>query len=419
MRTSRAVERETAANPREVQRRELSANPSAVEHVLALQRLAGNAAVGRLLKAGHDGSVRRLQRDDKEREAELAYYESTRQVRLEAAAKLNDEWWRANLPGGEWSQIDGFWRGGRKAALIQAISTPGHGLETRQVLRIWTLYWADKFNLLNNFVDNMGGCAKSVPDDKCSEYQRQYGEAASMLSAVYDVLEILLAAEEQHKSLTIDQINEAAINALRFRAIVGLLAAVAGGLRQSASAQPLGRPAPQSSQGEESTTTRAPEPIREPSTITPKTPPPPPRTLTNATTTDVAQLNDEGFVLNRITPNGRTAVYQNPTTGARTEITLRQGGPTWANPAWGRGRLESELRDHGFILDRQTRGEGGLLYRNSSTGEEVRIMPRPGQQFRDEPIEKHLGSSYYRYRRNGNVEWGDHTMVPDKNEARR
>lgn len=418
MRTSRPVERENAANPREVQRRELSANPSAVEHVLALQRLAGNAAVGRLLRAGHERTVRRLQRDDQERDAELAYYESTRQVRLEAAAKLNDEWWRANLSGGDASQIDAFWRGGRKAALIQAISTPDHGLGARQVLRIWTLYWADEFNLLNNFVDNMGGCAKSVPDDKCSEYQRRFSQAASMLSAVVDVFDILQAAEQLHKSLTLDQINEHASQALRFRAIVGLLAAVAGGLRQSPRAQPLGRPSSRVFEDEESTTTSPPEPVRQPSTVTPKTPPPPPRTLTNATTTDVAELKDDGFVLNRITPNGRTAVYQNPTTGARAEVTLRQGGPTWANPAWGRGRLESELRDRGFILDRQTRGEGGLLYRNSSTGEEVRIMPKPGQQFRDEPIEKHLASSYYRYRPNGNVEWGDHTMLPDKTDKK-
>jgi hypothetical protein len=105
MRTSRAVERETAANPRRVQRGELAANPSAVEQVLALQRLAGNAAVSRLLRPGHDRTVRRLQRDDKEREAERAYYESMRQVRLEGAAKANEEWWRANLPGGDGSQI--------------------------------------------------------------------------------------------------------------------------------------------------------------------------------------------------------------------------------------------------------------------------------------------------------------------------
>jgi len=232
-----------------------------------------------------------------------------------------------------------------------------------------------------------------------------------MLSAVVDVLSILEVAEQHKKSLTLDQVNEYASDALRFRAIMGFMAAAATGLRQSPRAAPRGRPGSQD--GAAGKSTRTPAPTRQPGSTTPKTPPPPPRSLTNATTTDVAQLKDEGFVLHRVTPNGRTAVYHHPTTGARVEVTLRQGGPTWVNPAWGRGRLESELRDRGFILDRATRGEGGLLYRNSSTGEEVRIMPKPGQQFRDEPIEKHLGTSYYRYRRNGNVEWGDHTMVRD------
>ena len=95
-------------------------------------------------------------------------------------------------------------------------------------------------------------------------------------------------------------------------------------------------------------------------------------------------------------------------------MTLRQGGPAWLKPGWGRGRVEAELRGRGFILNRATRGEGGLLYRNPETTEEIRIMPRPSEKFRDEPIEKHLNSYYYRYRPNGNVEWGDHTTMPDK-----
>ncbi|MGK5114748.1 HNH/ENDO VII family nuclease [Geodermatophilus sp. CPCC 205506] len=254
MRTSRAIGRESAASPREAQRREPVAKPPTVEHVLALQRRAGNAAVNRLLGAGHDRTVRRLQRDDKEREAERAYYESTRQVRLEGAAEVNDAWWRANLSGGDASQIDAFWRGGRKAALIQAISTPDHGLGKRQVLRIWTLYWADKYNLVNNFVDNMGGCARHVPDDKCSEYQRQYSQAAAMVSAVVDVHHILSAAEQHKKSLTLDQINEYASDALRLRGIMVLVAGVAGGLRQSFRAPPRSRAASQGFGGGKSKT---------------------------------------------------------------------------------------------------------------------------------------------------------------------
>ena len=76
--------------------------------------------------------------------------------------------------------------------------------------------------------------------------------------------------------------------------------------------------------------------------------------------------------------------------------------------------MEAELRDRGFVLAKPTRGEGGLLYRNPTTGEEIRIMPRPSEQFRDEDIEKHLSDHYYRYRRHGSAEWEDHTLIPDK-----
>jgi Domain of unknown function (DUF4157) len=155
-------------------------------------------------------------------------------------------------------------------------------------------------------------------------------------------------------------------------------------------------------------------PATVPPAITPKTPPPEPLALANATTTDIANLKDEGFVFERNTPDGRTAVYRNPTTGQRAVVTLRRGGPQWLKPGWGRNRVESELRDRGFSLRSPTRGEGGLWYRNPATGEEIRIMPRPSEVFRDEAIEKHLNDNYYRYRPNGNVEWGDWTTIPDK-----
>ena len=175
-----------------------------------------------------------------------------------------------------------------------------------------------------------------------------------------------------------------------------------------------------SGRGTPSVKTRKPAQDGEPEqTTTPaknptKTPPPPPRTLSNASTTDVQNLKKEGFVLDRVNRDGTTAVYRNPTTGERATITLRRGGPGWINPAWGRARIEAELRGRGFALGRQTRGEGGLLYENRTTGEEIRIMPRPGQQFRDEPIEKHLGANYYRYRPRGDAAWGEHTTIVDK-----
>jgi hypothetical protein len=148
--------------------------------------------------------------------------------------------------------------------------------------------------------------------------------------------------------------------------------------------------------------------------VTPKAPAPAPRALTDATTTDVDALKKEGFVFERNSPDGRTTVFRNPDSGQRAVIQLQRGGPTWISPAWGRSRLEAELRNRGFVLLRPTRGEGGLIYRNSQTREEIRIMPRPSERFRDEQIEKHLNSNYYRYRSGPDQEWGTATTIIDK-----
>jgi hypothetical protein len=155
-------------------------------------------------------------------------------------------------------------------------------------------------------------------------------------------------------------------------------------------------------------------PATRPAPAPSKSPPPAPQTITGATTTDIQGLKQQGFVLDRVNRDGTTALYRHPVSGARVTVVLRRGGPAWINSAWGRNRIEAELRTRGFMLNRQTRGEGGLLYRNRTSGEEVRIMPRPNQQFRDEPIEKHLGRSYYRYRQGQDAPWGDHTAIVEK-----
>ena len=81
---------------------------------------------------------------------------------------------------------------------------------------------------------------------------------------------------------------------------------------------------------------------------------------------------------------------------------------------WGRNRLVKELHDQGFVLDRATRSGDGLLYRNAATGEEMRIMPRPAQRFRNDPPGKHESGYYYRYRDGPDQPWGPHTSIPDK-----
>lgn len=97
---------------------------------------------------------------------------------------------------------------------------------------------------------------------------------------------------------------------------------------------------------------------------------------------------------------------------ARLAEILRDAIPN-ANPSWGVNRLRNELYDRGFVLRRPT-DSPGLLYRNESTGEEVRIMERPQSQHRSDPREKYIFRYYYRYRPGRGQSEGAHTPIPDK-----
>jgi hypothetical protein len=136
--------------------------------------------------------------------------------------------------------------------------------------------------------------------------------------------------------------------------------------------------------------------------------------INNATTTHISLLESEGYLKHGMSGDGRSLFYRHPDTGEIVQISLRRGGPSWINPQWGISRLESELRNRGFRFERPTKGEGGSIYRHDTTGEEIRIMPRPSEIYRDEPIEKHLNKYYFRYRTGSDKPWGDHTAIPDK-----
>ena len=75
---------------------------------------------------------------------------------------------------------------------------------------------------------------------------------------------------------------------------------------------------------------------------------------------------------------------------ARLAEILRNAIPN-TNPSWGVNRLTKELHERGFVLVRPTESPG-LLFTNSDTGEEVRIMERPPRQRRSDPQEKHVRS---------------------------
>jgi hypothetical protein len=98
---------------------------------------------------------------------------------------------------------------------------------------------------------------------------------------------------------------------------------------------------------------------------------------------------------------------------ARLAEILRDAIPN-TNPSWGMNRLTKELYERGFVLKEPARGEG-LICRNETTGEELRIMKRPSLgPSRSDPLQKFHNDYYYRYRRRDDQRWGSPITIPNK-----
>lgn len=100
---------------------------------------------------------------------------------------------------------------------------------------------------------------------------------------------------------------------------------------------------------------------------------------------------------------------------ARLRELLRDAIPN-TNPDWGVNRLRKELIDRGFVLHRPARRGRGIILKNFSTKEEVRIMEVPTHRFRTDPPQKHLNSYFYRYRPEKDLAEGSHITILDKYE---
>jgi len=114
------------------------------------------------------------------------------------------------------------------------------------------------------------------------------------------------------------------------------------------------------------------------------------------------------------TVEGEIRHFKNVVEAARARLAeiTRDAIPN-TNPSWGVNRLRKELNEMGYQLKDSTRAPG-LFYENAESGEQVRIMERPNQQFRSDPPQKHYNDYYYRYRPSRNVPYGSHITIPDK-----
>jgi RHS repeat-associated protein len=107
----------------------------------------------------------------------------------------------------------------------------------------------------------------------------------------------------------------------------------------------------------------------------------------------------------------------NAVCGLPRRVSRNPSGLPNSNNEWGRNRIVKELHDRGFHYTGPTTSDGGAMYKNPTTGEEVRIMPKPNRPlFRSETPEKFHSESYYRYRSGSDQPWGPHTTLPDSTD---
>lgn len=147
-------------------------------------------------------------------DAMAAYYAGTRQSQLDAAAAAHKSF-REQVPDMKAGQIDSQWDAD-KGNFVAVASSPGHRLEADQMLMIWRLSWNDRWkaarsNLIGSRHVDAGH--RSAAEEAA---QKDEESASFMLQAVNLAQEILLAANSRGKHLTLEELNQATLEAAKF-----------------------------------------------------------------------------------------------------------------------------------------------------------------------------------------------------------
>lgn len=156
----------------------------------------------------------RREEERKIREGTAAYYQSTRQSQLEAAAAAHAKF-REGVPKMTIKEIYSQWDA-EKPNFLKVASSATHTLDADQLLMIWRLYWNDRWKT---------GRAKLLASRNVRAEERLAAEEAAqadedtasyMLRAINLAQECIYAAENAGKHLTLDELNEATIEAAKF-----------------------------------------------------------------------------------------------------------------------------------------------------------------------------------------------------------
>jgi hypothetical protein len=142
------------------------------------------------------------QAERREREGMLAYYTSSRQAVLDRIeSELHEE-----ISGISLQQIDSQWKA-RKHAFISIASSPDHRLDRQRLLRIYTLYWADRNEVARAIY---GQIQYLEPKDRMAAEEAATNEdnlTGLMIRTSVSVNEFLIAAESRGKHYTLPQLN--------------------------------------------------------------------------------------------------------------------------------------------------------------------------------------------------------------------
>jgi hypothetical protein len=196
--------------------------------ILALEpHAAGTACAGWFdVMRANDPDFKPTYTAEQEREAMAAYYGSSRQVILEKKVESA----KADLPTLDPVRIDAVWKT-NSYGLIRAAQAPNHGIKAEALHAIWINYWSDKYKRAEAL---RHAIAKRESDadfdafvrklDKYEDGDRtamgpDYAKARAVIALgdlmfrhSVDALEICRAADEQGKSLTLDELDERVID---------------------------------------------------------------------------------------------------------------------------------------------------------------------------------------------------------------
>jgi hypothetical protein len=224
-----------------------------------------------------------------EYEANLAYYESTRDAQRETAAKAHAKV-REDVPNMSRTEIDSQWDDD-KEDFVAVASSPTHTLKREQLLQIFIRYWNDRreaaqktlySNKRNKFHSTKEWEAAQIRADN------EYTHARAMVASVVTANEVLTAAEDQGKHLTLDELNKFTEESEKFlQAFAQIGEALAGArtmgggaqLEEEAVVPPVEEPATVGGGGaaEPPTGNSGGNPSRPPAQTIKSSPPPPPQ----------------------------------------------------------------------------------------------------------------------------------------------